>query len=517
MRRSLATKISTILVGVLVLAIASNLVAIVSAYHAEAHLNRVVDENMASVKAAEELEIALLDQRGYVANYILDNGNTAWLKRLNERHNDFDDWLAAARRTVRSDRERQILDELEGVQRAYAAKRGEVVELYDAGHSEQAKDLLIHDVAGLYHRSFMLCEDFIDANQDLLDATSEHIRRQIGQVTVVVATAVVITIALGGVLLWQFFYGVIFPLRKMAADARVVTGDEQGRGVDTRGDEMRQLGHYMQLLMSDVAETRSDLAHSRTQLAHADKLAAVGKLAAGVAHEIRNPLTAMKMWLYSLRRSIAADDEAQKKVDIMADEIGRLENIVRNFLEFSRPAPLKISRFPIGVLLEKTIELLRHRLDERRIKVARDDAQSLPEALADAEQLKQVFLNLMNNAIEAMADGGEIRISTSCARRAGRDMLAVRLADSGSGMTEDVQARIFEPFFTTKPEGTGLGLCIAASAMARHEGALVLESSDLQGTQWAVWIPAAAAESPQHDRAGSCGADAAGVAVSDGK
>lgn len=495
MRRSLASKISTILVGVLVLSIASNLVAIVSAYRAEAVLKRVVDENMASVKAAEELEIALLDQRGYVASYILDNGNTTWLDQLNERRQDFDRWLSTARQNARSDRERQILDRLEAVQHKYAAKRSEVVELYDAGQPEQAKHLLIDDVAGLYRQAFELCEEFIRANQALFDTTSGHVRRQIGQVTVVVATAVVVTIALGGVLLWQFFYGVIFPLRKMAADVRVATGEEQGQATGAGKDEMRQLGHYMQLLMSDVAETRSDLEHSRTQLAHADKLAAVGKLAAGVAHEIRNPLTAMKMWVYSLRRSIAEDDAAQKKLDIVADEIGRLENIVRHFLEFSRPPELKMSPRPIEHLLDKTLELVRHRLDERRITVVCDAAPSLPDVVADAEQLKQVFLNLINNAVEAMPEGGEIRIATSRARRGGRDMLAVRLTDSGSGMPDDVQAHIFEPFFTTKSEGTGLGLCIAASTMARHRGALVLESSDAQGTRWAIWIPTATEES----------------------
>ena len=118
-------------------------------------------------------------------------------------------------------------------------------------------------------------------------------------------------------------------------------------------------------------------------------------------------------------------------------------------------------------------------------------AGALPAILADADKLKQVFINLIGNALDAMADGGEIRIAATVENDAdGRRMVVVRFRDSGSGMPKEVQARIFDPFFTTKEDGTGLGLCIAAQVMARHEGSLVLESSTEHGTTFAVWLPA---------------------------
>jgi signal transduction histidine kinase len=275
----------------------------------------------------------------------------------------------------------------------------------------------------------------------------------------------------------------------MSADARRTAGEPYSGFGEPAGDELRELGYYVKLLMADVQEARSDLQHSRTQLAHADKLAAVGKLAASVAHEIRNPLTSMKMWLYSLRRTAGGSEERQQKLDMISEEIVRLDNIVRHFLEFSRPAELKLSVLTIGSLLDKTIELVHHHLNEHKIRVTRDDEQRLPEIRADTEQIRQVLLNLIINAIEAMPRGGELRISTSQSRRGEGDMVKVRIADTGPGISREVQDRMFEPFFTTKAEGTGLGLCIAASIMARHGGALVLESSNAHGTQWAIWIP----------------------------
>ncbi len=117
---------------------------------------------------------------------------------------------------------------------------------------------------------------------------------------------------------------------------------------------------------------------------------------------------------------------------------------------------------------------------------------ALPPVMADGAQLKQVLLNLLGNAADAMAGGGEIRITSNAEKDAdGRPMLVVRISDAGPGMPQDIQCRIFEPFFTTKENGTGLGLCIAAQVMARHGGGLVLESSTDKGTTFAIWMPVA--------------------------
>ena len=209
------------------------------------------------------------------------------------------------------------------------------------------------------------------------------------------------------------------------------------------------------------------------------------------------------MWLFSIQEAVWDDADLGRKLRIVAEEMTRLESIVRNFLEFSRPATLDCHPLAVGAAIEQALELLSPRLAEGKIHAVHTPWGKLPAVSADSAQLKQVFLNLLGNSADAMNGGGEIRIAATVENDAdGRPMVVARIGDTGSGIPKDVQRRIFEPFFTTKETGTGLGLCIAAQIMARHGGALVLESSTDKGTTFAVWIPMAHEETDgqNHDR-----------------
>lgn len=257
---------------------------------------------------------------------------------------------------------------------------------------------------------------------------------------------------------------------------------------------MRMVGDCFRGLMSDVTDTRSSLERSHSRLLVAEKLASVGKLAASVAHEIRNPLTAMKMWLFSIQESVRGNPELDHKLGIISEETTRLDHIIRDFLEFSRPPTLRCQSQSVDQVIQQTLELLAASLKEKNISVMPGLTVGLPPVMADPEQLKQVLINVLNNAADAMSKGGEIIILTAAERDAeGRSMIVVRICNSGPGMTKDVQCRVFEPFFSTKEGGTGLGLCIAARIMAAHNGLLVLESSSEKGTTFAIWTPIAQA------------------------
>ena len=181
-----------------------------------------------------------------------------------------------------------------------------------------------------------------------------------------------------------------------------------------------------------------------------------------------------------------------RKFQIRSDEINRLERIVRNVLEFSRPPTLTLQPCSVVDVIGRVLEIATPALEAGNIRVAQSHASELPKVMADSEQLTQVFANLLGNAAEAMPGGGEISISSTAeADDRGSSGVVVRIRDQGQGVPEDVRVRLFEPFFTTKDEGTGLGLCIAANIMARHGGQLVLESSTPRGATFAVRIPIA--------------------------
>ena len=492
---TLANKVSLSVAGVLGLAVLSSLAALLSSWHVRSLMLRTVNENLASVRAAEELEIALLEQRGFVSSYLLDGGNRDWLVKLGKRKNRFGEWLDLAYETAHTPKEREILGELEKVYEQYDVERDDVVALYDGGDVAGAEQRFVREVNRLYDQAYNLCEDFISSNERYVELAMARVRRQIQWVSWAVSGCVVLTISLGAALLWLFFFGVVFPLRAVVADARGFAGDTAPQDGGLPTDELREVGGYLRTLMTDVTDTRTTLERSRGRLREAERLASVGKLAASVAHEIRNPLTSMRMWLFSIQKEVGGEPALDHKFEIVSEEIRRLENIVRNFLEFSRPPELTLRVESISRLLDETLELAEPRIVDRKIRLVRDDAPNLPPVLVDREQLRQVLINLLNNATEATSESGRISVAARAESDPdGRTMVVVRVSDTGVGMLEEVRQRVFEPFFSTKDEGTGLGLCIAARIMARHEGRLVVESSSEAGTTLAVYLPAAPAE-----------------------
>jgi signal transduction histidine kinase len=495
MRMTIATKITVCIAGVIALAVVSSVVALFSTWHTWELLNRTFQESLTAIIAAEELDIAVLEQRGFVSAYLLDNANRQWLDRLEGRKGNFRKWWDAANSIARTDSEQRILADLGQVYHEYDRKRDEVVRLFDQGERHAAERLLLDDVNRLYDKAYELCESFIEANHEKVDAALERVHSRMRWIIGTATGCVSLTIGLGVALMGLFLRGVVLPLRALVAEARGFAGGDPG---DDRGlprDEMRAVGVYLRNLMSDMADARSTLESSRRELRAAEQLAAVGKLAAGVAHEIRNPLTSLKMWLYSIQKEVNGDEELNRKFGIVSGEVKRLEHVVRHFLEFARPQDPRLQTVSLGSLLDQTFELIQPRTAGCGIRLVRSDAPQLPLICADPEQFKQVLLNVLMNAVDAVGEGGEITVSTQCesSSTATPVVVVVRIRDNGPGMSEAVKRRIFEPFFTTKTgSGTGLGLGISARIMAQHRGRLALESTGPAGTTFAIHVPVAA-------------------------
>lgn len=500
----LSRKINIYLVGVVAVAVAHAGLAVTTSLRFRADVERVANEYLPSVRSAEELEIALLEQRGYVASHLLSDGDDKWLADLRGRERSFNHWLAEARRTSFTKIEIDMLDELERLYADYVALRSEVVATYQRGEVEKAKTLLLNDLPRKHEAAYAICERYIDVNNQYADQavadSRQHVQSQLWLTIIAVAASVLF----GAVAVATFHRRVLSPLRQLSRELRPSIGDApsgdagiQVAATTGPADELELLGEGLRRLMRDVAATRSSL-HSRQQeLANAERLASVGKLAASVAHEIRNPLTAIKVWLFTLRRSVVGQPELGRSFDQISDEIHRLENVVHSFLEFARPPTPRPRAERVELLVEKAGELVQHRLREQAVKLEVSLADGLPTAWVDAEQARQVLLNLLNNALDATPSGGVVRISAAPAERSGVAMVRITVRDEGGGLTEESQRRLFEPFHTTKPHGTGLGLAIAASIMASQRGAITLEHSASDGTEFAVWIPQSSALPPE--------------------
>jgi len=228
------------------------------------------------------------------------------------------------------------------------------------------------------------------------------------------------------------------------------------------------------------------------QLRQSEKLSALGLLAAEVAHEIRNPLTVMKMLFHSLDLKFPRSDPRSEDVRIMGDKMELLNRIVEQILDFARstePKPLPVN---VNQIIEDLGLLTRHKLTYQGIELRRELALDLPPVMADAIQLEQVFLNLTLNAVEAMPDGGALTIATHHAKGRGRTgaQVVIEFVDTGAGMTEEQQARAFTSLLsTTKAKGTGLGLALVGRIVEAHRGKLAIRSAPGKGTTITVRLP----------------------------
>jgi signal transduction histidine kinase len=256
------------------------------------------------------------------------------------------------------------------------------------------------------------------------------------------------------------------------------------------GDEVKAISRSVHDLIEAAGQTHIELERSREHLLQAEKMAMVGKLAAGMAHSIRNPLTSVKMRLFSLSRSLKLSDYQKEDFDVISEEIRHTDAIVQSFLEFSRPPRLKMQQISPSIVVDMGLQLLEHRLKSYDVTVNVIRKQQLPEIQADPEQLKEVLVNLIINACEAMEQGGSIVIEEEedLVSTSGR-VAVIRLKDNGPGIPESIRDNIFQPFFTTKEEGTGLGLSIAARIVEEHQGRLDIQSKEGQGSTFIITLP----------------------------
>lgn len=319
---------------------------------------------------------------------------------------------------------------------------------------------------------------------ETLPAAQALVHRQALQMRAAALAAIVSTVVLGTLLFLVVVYQMLLPLRRLMAEA-ARHGEPRGSG-----DELKTLSRRVRVLLHDVDHTSVELERSRETLAHTEKMAVMGKLAASMAHSIRNPFTSVQMRLFSLSRSLELNHAQKEDLEVIAAEIRRIDTILQNFLEFSRPPRLRMQPVSPSAVVDSAVRLLEHRLRAYNVTVRIQRLEALPEVTADPEQLKEVLVNIMVNACEAMVRGGTIDIEECTVTSFDRKRAAViRVRDSGPGIPAAVREKIFQPFFSTKEDGTGLGLSIAQRIIADHCGRLDVESGEGRGTTFIITIP----------------------------
>lgn len=250
------------------------------------------------------------------------------------------------------------------------------------------------------------------------------------------------------------------------------------------------------VLFQDLSEVEA----LKEEVERARHLAALGRLAAGVAHEVRNPLSSLKGFAQLLRGKFRPGSDEERYADIMIEEVERLDRVVQELLDFARPVTPDRRPSSLNAIVEEALGLVADDANFRKIEILRRLARDLPDAFVDPFQIRQALLNVFLNGIEAMGDGGALTVETGACGDAGAShQVAVSVADTGEGMSPGEIERLFEPFYTTKQRGTGLGLTIVARLVEQNGGHVAVSSERGAGTTFSIRLPVVDADASGGD------------------
>jgi two-component system NtrC family sensor kinase len=296
-----------------------------------------------------------------------------------------------------------------------------------------------------------------------------------------VALIAVLCVLLAAVLAVPIASWIARPITRLVEATRRLSEGDRSVRVPVEGDgELSRLAAAFNQMVGTLEKTQAELVQK-------EKLASMGQLAAGVAHEINNPLGTIHLYAGALRKEMAPDDPRRDDLARILNETDRCKTIVGDLLNFARQQEVLAQETEVGALLDEAVEAVRNQQTFRDVRIVRIDETAIPAVQADPRQLLQVFINLLNNAAEAMTGGGTITLVT----RAAGPWLEVDVTDTGCGIPEEAMGRLFTPFFTTKGpgRGTGLGLSIVYGIVKMHRGHITVRSEVGKGTTFTVSLP----------------------------
>lgn len=275
-------------------------------------------------------------------------------------------------------------------------------------------------------------------------------------------------------------------MRLIETGLEKIFGDLRARIEPPPMPELNQVSRSINNLAAHLDDNLRRQKELENSLIKNEKLAALGRVVAGVAHEVRNPLASMKLKIQLAGRNKFEPAKLEKTFDVLQEEINRLDNLVKKLLDVSRPAKLDFSRFSLTELIGQRLSLLAEKAVRQNARIEFEKENEIAEVTADRERLAQVFDNLFRNALEAMPGGGRLKISA--AKESG--FYRIEISDTGAGFSDAERERLFEPFFTTKDKGTGLGLTISREIMEAHDGKIyLLSDAEGKGATFMVELP----------------------------
>ncbi|WP_010587588.1 sensor histidine kinase [Schlesneria paludicola] len=370
----------------------------------------------------------------------------------------------------------------------------------NGGASKESIDRLLQDITNVVEPS----NAFLILNRNVVDTTNEANRRtaeQSRQGFLLLGITGGAAGLIAGLLIARGISQSIVQLDISVRGAAGLMSDVVGPVRISRSGGFRELEAGLQEVETHIATIVGRLQQRELEVLHSEQLAAVGQLAAGLAHELRNPLMPMKMLVQGAIERDDGQGLRGEQLLVVEEEISRLEHSIQDFLDFARPPTLEKRPLDVRLVVEQTVELISGRADRQRVQIF-DDFPDTPVIVeADAAQLRQVMLNVLLNALDALPDGGRVDVTISNTRSPDwhgssdtvrtKPWTIISIHDSGKGFASEMLERLFEPFFSTKETGTGLGMSICQRIIEAHGGVISASNSPQGGAIVSLSLPPA--------------------------
>jgi two-component system, NtrC family, sensor histidine kinase HydH len=470
---------------------ASCLASISYISHLQSNLANILSGNVASLQAAQELEIRVRQLRFHTLLYLMDPDDESTpparkrLPRIRDDHVKFEAALKKARQSCST---REELDCVRDIETAYKAFKK------DQTHLREEKPKSPADFAQLADRHPVLkvvepCKELLRLNEEKLRQTRDESRRVSEQAHLAM---LVLGLAgpIGGLVMgYGVARGLSHSIYRLSVRVRDMAQhlDEKVGSVRVVADgDIHSLDRQMERIIGKIEDVATRLQQQQRELMRAEQLSTMGQLAAGVAHEVRNPLTGIKLLVEAALRSRNPRPLGAEDVRMIHREVARLEQTVQGFLDFARMPKAERAPCDLREVVAQARELVRVRARQQNVEIAVSAPEEPVPALVDRGQFGTVLVNLFINALDAMPGGGRIDVELS---RAGASGVRLTVSDTGGGIPAELADRLFRPFTTTKSHGTGLGLSISARILEEHGGTITADNRPEGGARFTICLP----------------------------
>lgn len=444
-------------------------------------------ENVASIHAAGDMKAALWQMLAVALHRDEDSkptGHAEW----NAVEVEFQRALRAAERAASLPEERALLS---SIQERFSLFQQQVGRGFSQSDDLQSAAVPSGQALRLADEVAVACNELLSLNDQFIQASSAA-QSQLMQTVRMIRIGFIIVGPTVGLLLGfavsRNLHRSISKIHVTLQDASSELPREVGQIEVSDALDLPELHNMVQELVARFRTVMQELQQARRDAVRSERLAAVGELAAGVAHELRNPLTSIKLLIQMAVQRSSSEMLGPRPLQVVIDEIARMETTIQGLLDFARPPALCRVRHDLRETLKRAMNLIVGRSQQQNVSVTAEIPEH-PEWLdVDPNQLQQVFVNLLLNGIEAMPQGGVLSVTIDDLDSDSR-ISRVRFADTGCGITETVLSRMFEPFVTTKERGTGLGLAVSRSIVEGHGGMLLAANRETGGAIFTVELP----------------------------